>query len=257
MAALRRFGIGPCACVSANSLYDSGFGACGPQAPFPITGAFVRIRASTQSHRMKICLVTGMLTLSLAGCGTTNWGFPYRTTVQQGNWITSEQVAQLQVGMTRDQVRFILGTPTLQDAFHADRWDYPFYNQPGYGKDELRKFTVWFKDDKLVRWEGDRQPDRQPFQKIDSGREAISNKPDTGNSASQATSPTTNSSATPNQQGLDNTAPPATTAPVTAPSGATETTTPHGTAGTAGTTTNGTTGAAPNPATQSSGGKQQ
>ncbi|HEX7387697.1 MAG TPA: outer membrane protein assembly factor BamE [Castellaniella sp.] len=114
-----------------------------------------------------------MLTLALAGCGSTNWGFPYRATVQQGNWITSEQVAQLEVGMTRDQVKFILGTPTLEDAFHADRWDYPFYNQPGYGKDELRKFTVWFKDDKLVRWSGDAQPDRQPFQKIDNGREAI------------------------------------------------------------------------------------
>lgn len=136
-------------------------------------GAFVQIRASRRSHRAKICLVASLLTLGLAGCGSTNWGFPYRTTIQQGNWITSEQVAQLEVGMTRDQVRFVLGTPTLQDAFHADRWDYPYYNQPGYGKDELRKFTVWFQNDRLVRWAGDAQPDRQPFQKVDTGREAI------------------------------------------------------------------------------------
>jgi len=170
---------------------------------------------------MKICLVTGMLTISLAGCGTTNWGFPYRTTVQQGNWITSEQVAQLQVGMTRDQVRFILGTPTLQDAFHSDRWDYPFYNQPGYGKDELRKFTVWFQDDKLVRWAGDKQPDRQPFQKIDSGREAISNK--AGNATQQATpSSSLNPAAAPNAQGLDTTSQPATAAPVTVPETSTQ-----------------------------------
>ena len=152
-----------------------------------------------------------MLTLGLAGCGTTNWGFPYRTTIQQGNWITSEQVSQLEVGMTRDQVRFILGTPTLEDAFHADRWDYPFYNQPGYGKDELRKFTVWFKDDKLVRWSGDQQPDRQPFQKIDSGREAIQGRPGTD----KAASPGLNSPAAPNSQGADSTtAPPAITVPV-------------------------------------------
>jgi outer membrane protein assembly factor BamE len=166
-----------------------------------------------------MCLVTGMLTIGLAGCGSTNWGFPYRTTVQQGNWITSEQVAQLQVGMTRDQVRFILGTPTLEDAFHADRWDYPFYNQPGYGKDELRKFTVWFQNDKLVRWSGDQQPDRQPFQKVDSGREAISAKPAADKAAQQAASPGLNNAAAPNQPGLDDTASPApSTAPVTLPS---------------------------------------
>src|SRR5690606_26775597 len=98
-----------------------------------------------------------------------------RATIQQGNWITAEQVAQLQVGMTRDQVRFILGTPSLQDVFHAERWDYPFYNKPGYGKDELRTFTVWFKNDLLDHWDGDEQPDRQPFQKADSGKEAIQN----------------------------------------------------------------------------------
>lgn len=114
------------------------------------------------------------MTAALVGCGSTEWGFPYRATIQQGNWITSGQVAQLETGMSRDQVRFLLGTPTLQDAFHADRWDYPYYNQPGYGDDELRTFTVWFSNDQLVRWEGDEQPDRQPFETTDSGKESIS-----------------------------------------------------------------------------------
>ncbi len=109
------------------------------------------------------------LTVTLGACGTTNWGFPYRPDVQQGNWITSEQVAQLQQGMTREQVRFILGTPTLQDVFRSNRWDYPYYNKPGYGEEQQRKFTVWFDGDSLVRWEGDEQPDRQPFQKADTG----------------------------------------------------------------------------------------
>jgi len=107
--------------------------------------------------------------LALSACGTTNWGFPYRPDVQQGNWITSEQVAQLQEGMTREQVRFILGTPTLQDIFRSNRWDYPYYNKPGYGPEQERKFTVWFEGDSLVRWAGDEQPDRQPFQKADTG----------------------------------------------------------------------------------------
>lgn len=142
--------------------------------------------ASRYIHTAKTVLMVGVLTAGLSACGTTNWGFPYRATIQQGNWITSEQVAQLQVGMARDQVRFILGTPALQDIFHADRWDYPFYNQPGYGADELRKFTVWFDQDQLTRWAGDEQPDRQPFQKADSGKEAIGTASDKDASTSDA-----------------------------------------------------------------------
>src|SRR5690606_39167355 len=107
--------------------------------------------------------------ITLSACGGTNWGFPYRPTVQQGNWVTAEQVAQLQVGMSREQVRYVLGTPTLQDIFHADRWDYPYYNKPGYGEGQERRFTVWFEGDQLVRWAGDELPDRQPFQCADTG----------------------------------------------------------------------------------------
>src|SRR5690606_34359008 len=96
-------------------------------------------------------------------------GFPYRPNIQQGNWITAEQVERLEPGMTREQVRFLLGTPTLQDIFRSDRWDYPYYSKPGYGEPEQRRFSVWFEGDSLVRWEGDAQPDRQPFQRTDTG----------------------------------------------------------------------------------------
>lgn len=104
------------------------------------------------------------LAAALSACGSTKWGFPYRADVQQGNWVTAEQVARLERGMSREQVRYVLGTPTLQDIFHADRWDYPYYNKPGYGQAEARHFTVWFENDILVRWDGDEQPDYQPFQ---------------------------------------------------------------------------------------------
>ncbi|HEU0228990.1 MAG TPA: outer membrane protein assembly factor BamE [Burkholderiaceae bacterium] len=122
---------------------------------------------------MRVALVAGATALTLSACGTTNWGFPYKMDVQQGNWITSEQVAQLRKGMTPDQVRFILGSPTLHDVLHADRWDYPYLNEPGYGKREDRNFTVWFKNGLLDHWKGDAQPDRQPFQKTDTGAKAI------------------------------------------------------------------------------------
>ena len=114
-------------------------------------------------------LAIGAMALALTACGSNKWGFPYRADVQQGNWITAEQVAQLQQGMTREQVRFVLGTPTLQDIFHSDRWDYPYYHKPGYGEAQERKFTVWFQNDQLVRWSGDAQPDRQPYEPADTG----------------------------------------------------------------------------------------
>ncbi len=92
--------------------------------------------------------------------------------------------------MTREQVRFILGTPTLQDIFRSDRWDYPYFLKPGYGEQEERKFTVWFEGDGLVRWEGDEQPDRQPFQKADTGRDNIgSEAEDDENEAAANTEP--------------------------------------------------------------------
>lgn len=157
----------------------------------------MRMIVSRYIHTAKVALIAGVLATGLSACGTTNWGFPYRATIQQGNWITSEQVATLQVGMTRDQVRFILGTPALQDVFHTDRWDYPFYSQSGYGKDELRKFTVWFDHDQLTRWEGDEQPNRQPFQKADSGTEAIEVNPKSDAADDTATPTSSEYNATP------------------------------------------------------------
>lgn len=122
--------------------------------------------------KLRAGVAVGALALALSACGGTKWGFPYKADIQQGSWITSEQVARLEKGMTREQVRFILGTPALQDIFRTNRWDYTYYNKPGYGKEEERQFTVWFEGDALARWEGDKQPDRQPFQKIDNGAAA-------------------------------------------------------------------------------------
>ncbi|WP_156770363.1 outer membrane protein assembly factor BamE [Bordetella bronchialis] len=112
-------------------------------------------------------MAIGALAAVLAGCSSDKWGFPYKAPVQQGNWITSEQVALLRPGMTREQVRFALGSPTLTSVLHSDRWDYPYYYKPGYGPTQERKFTVFFENDKLTRWEGDKQPAVQPYQLAD------------------------------------------------------------------------------------------
>ena len=122
------------------------------------------IIARIPTRFLKTALAATAIAAVVAGCSSDKWGFPYRAPVQQGNWITQEQVALLQPGMTREQVRFALGSPTLTSVLHADRWDYPYYFKPGYGDPQERKFTVWFDNDRLARWEGDKQPDLQPFQ---------------------------------------------------------------------------------------------
>jgi len=84
---------------------------------------------------------------------------PYRPDVQQGNVVTREMADQLRAGMTRDQVRYLLGTPMLASAFHAERWDYIYYLKRGKGVEvQSRKLTVLFKDNRLERWDSDELP---------------------------------------------------------------------------------------------------
>ena len=80
---------------------------------------------------------------------------PYKPEIQQGNYISPELVAQVKPGMTREQVRFLLGTPLLTDIFHADRWDYVYWREGSDGKREQRKVALFFTDNKLTRMEGD------------------------------------------------------------------------------------------------------
>ncbi|HEU4372868.1 MAG TPA: outer membrane protein assembly factor BamE [Telluria sp.] len=92
------------------------------------------------------------------------WVFsPYRPDIQQGNFVSQEMLAQLKVGQNRDQVKFILGTPLMTDAFHADRWDYPFYLARGNGELTTARVTVYFKDDKVVKFDGGNLPTEKEY----------------------------------------------------------------------------------------------
>jgi outer membrane protein assembly factor BamE len=81
----------------------------------------------------------------------------YKIDIQQGNVLTQEMVLQLKPGLTKDQVRFILGTPVLMDMFHANRWDYVYRLRKGSTAEvEMRKFSTFFDaNDRLVRVSGD------------------------------------------------------------------------------------------------------
>jgi len=82
---------------------------------------------------------------------------PYRMEIQQGNFISQAMVANLKPGMTREQVRFVLGTPLLVDPFHTNRWDYVFSRMPENSRElEQRRITVFFdKEGLLERVTGD------------------------------------------------------------------------------------------------------
>jgi outer membrane protein assembly factor BamE len=96
------------------------------------------------------------IVLLLAGCMPKLT--PYKMDIQQGNVVTQDMVSKLKPGMTPSQVRFILGTPLVVDAFHKDRWDYVYRYSRGGQLQEHRRIVVVFQDDKLLRIEGDIVP---------------------------------------------------------------------------------------------------
>ncbi|MEX0897867.1 MAG: outer membrane protein assembly factor BamE [Steroidobacteraceae bacterium] len=90
-----------------------------------------------------------VLLFALAGAGCV-----YRMDVQQGNLLDAEQVDQVEVGMTRSQVRFLLGTPMVIDSFDSNRWDYYYSLRRGHSrKVAKRHLVVWFEGDKVTRVE--------------------------------------------------------------------------------------------------------
>lgn len=120
---------------------------------------------------MACTVLTACSGLSSTSVNPVNWITPYKIDVIQGNFISSEQVAILQPGMTRAQVKEVLGTPLLTSLFHADRWDYVFSLKRQGVESQSYKYTVYFKGDLLERFEGDSMPSEADFiSKLDNKR---------------------------------------------------------------------------------------
>ena len=108
---------------------------------------------------------------ALAGCGSFDAASnriaglvtPYKVEVVQGNFVSSEQVGQLKPGMSRQQVRDVLGSPLVTSLFHGDRWDYVFTLKRQGVEPQKRHLTVFFKGDELERFEGDTMPSESEF----------------------------------------------------------------------------------------------
>jgi len=112
---------------------------------------------------MRSAIIAAAAVAALAGCSSYDSVTqriaqsitPYRITVVQGNFVSQEKAAQLQAGMTREQVRALLGTPLLADMFHADRWDYLFYFKRGSTSVvQQRDLVLTFAGDRLASWTG-------------------------------------------------------------------------------------------------------
>jgi len=92
-----------------------------------------------------------LIALATAGCGML-----YKQPIYQGNLIEKTAVDQLQVGMDKQQVMTLLGSPSIADPFHHQRWDYTSTQRTNRrGQTEVKNMTLWFENDKLARWEGD------------------------------------------------------------------------------------------------------
>ena len=121
----------------------------------PIIQIFLRILSGMAPSRHASVF---FLVFVLSGCSWVPRPISeYKIDVQQGNVLTQDMVSQLKPGLTKDQVRFILGTPVLMDMFHANRWDYLYRLQKGStGEVEMRQFSTYFDaNDRLVRVGGD------------------------------------------------------------------------------------------------------
>jgi outer membrane protein assembly factor BamE len=108
---------------------------------------------------------------ALAGCGSFDSSSrqvasivsPYKVEVVQGNFVSKEQIEALSPGMSRAQVREVLGSPLITSVFHADRWDYVFTIRRQGIEAQSRKLTVFFKGEDFEKAEGDTMPSEAEF----------------------------------------------------------------------------------------------
>jgi outer membrane protein assembly factor BamE len=144
-------------------------------------------------YRTRLIILLSLLVPTLALSGCNNIGFPgvYLINIDQGNIVDQEMVDQLKPEMTRRQVRFLLGTPIVEDTFNNDRWDYIRLVRRGNDTLLRRRLTVVFENDVLVDVEGDlvgeNWPESDPVESADDASEELSEKtPDQGANESTA-----------------------------------------------------------------------
>lgn len=122
-----------------------------------------RRKASFPSLCGHILLIAAGLFANLGLTACSSFIKPYQPDVVQGNFVSSEQAQALRLGMPRQAVRDILGTPLVTSVFHSDRWDYAFTIRRQGAEPQLRRFSVFFKNDTLSQVDGDALPSEAEF----------------------------------------------------------------------------------------------
>lgn len=101
-------------------------------------------------------LLAAIVALLVAGCGLL-----YKQPIHQGNLIEKAAADQLQVGMSKQQVTALIGSPSIADPFHQQRWDYTTTQRTGRrAHTEVKNLTLWFENDALTKWEGEYFPEQ-------------------------------------------------------------------------------------------------
>lgn len=104
-----------------------------------------------------ICLLS--ISLFSTGCSWIKFPGVHKVDIQQGNIVDQEMIDKLRPGMTKSQVRFVLGTPLVVDTFNQSRWDYFYSRVKSNGEKSQEQVTIFFDaDDKLERMTGDYLP---------------------------------------------------------------------------------------------------
>jgi outer membrane protein assembly factor BamE len=120
--------------------------------------------ATTEAKSVVNRSIFRFMAVGLVAAATLLCGCVYRMNIQQGNYLEGRTVDQLQVGMTRSQVRYLLGTPMVPESFDKERWDYLYYFKRGrVHRPEERHLIVWFKDDKVQKFERNNVPESPPM----------------------------------------------------------------------------------------------
>ncbi len=113
----------------------------------------------TEKMRIKFIIIS-ILLASCSEMGLPSFSSlrPYHVPIRQGNLVTPEMLEQVKLGMPAGQLRAILGTPLIQDPFHANRWDYYYSLKQGSKLEDKQRLTLYLENDKLVRIDDSHMP---------------------------------------------------------------------------------------------------
>ena len=124
-------------------------------------------------------IITALLYITfpaLSGCSVSQLPFVYRPDLEQGTVLSADKIALLRPGMTLQQVQFLLGTPTIQDPFHAKRWDYVYLRDSHDGESPVQhRLTLFFDDNnRLQAAQGYALPPESPLRRRPEERARLS-----------------------------------------------------------------------------------